>query len=139
MQKIKHPQIKPTKAEQQKLDSSFHLPGWHFEKVILPDCILISREFISNSRVGFEYATLYGLTGINTESRQRVIANFFLRYKSRLYQFNHIKDAIEMIELIKKEKRWEDYEELMWEAKRVERQKRMALKKEERLLLKEIA
>jgi len=115
---------KPTKEEEVKLSRFFYLPGWQFDKLIEDHCILVSSRIIKWDKQEPVYAGIYGLRAILTESEQLCFGNFFVRFQNLVYQFCNIEQAVGMIELLKKEKTYEEYEDKMWR-KKLHKQKQL--------------
>jgi hypothetical protein len=115
---------KPTTQERQKLENYFYLPNWQFDSLIGNKCTIISSRIIQWTKEDSEYAHIYGLRAVFTDSGKQCFANFFVHYQSQVYQFMEIYEAIAMIELIKKDTLYDEHAAKVWQKKYDERQKK---------------
>jgi len=133
---------KPTIEESVKLKRFIRMEDWHFESTIKKNCTEISSEFIYKIKMKEDfhlvYATVFGLKAVKGEEQESCIANIFIRYATRVYQVDDIKDIIEIIHLLKKEDAFEEYSEKIWEQKWEAKKKLMAIKKREKAKVKKL-
>ncbi len=115
---------KPTEQEEIKLNRVFYLPGWQFEKLIENNCTLVQSRIIRWNKNEPEYAGIYGLRAMQADSGKPCFGNFFVHFKSSVYQFSYIEDCTEIIELIKKQKEYDEYESKIWRQRFNEKEKR---------------
>ncbi|SIS96509.1 hypothetical protein SAMN05421788_102366 [Filimonas lacunae] len=113
MRKLKEP-AKLTPMEKNKLSKSIWLKDWHFNLLIKRHCTEISSHLICWDNDKAHYAFIWGLNAVKTNTNDPCIANLFVRYDFRLYQFHSISDACKMIEMLKKEHEYDEYEEKMY-------------------------
>lgn len=122
-----------TANELQMLKKFFYLPGWQFKETILPKCTLISEATVKvtdtkNEDGGtdweYKYAEIYGLECLKGINKQKAFTTFFIRYENFLYQSCDIDGALEMIRIIIKDVKREDY----LEAKEDEKEEKKKLK-----------
>jgi hypothetical protein len=101
---------KPDDYEMGVLRKYFWLQDWHF-KILKVQCIEIASYpvYWDRGKEEFEYAKVYGLMGIMPSTKERCVANFFIRYDIRLYQTNNFTHATEILYLLTKEHRYENY------------------------------
>jgi hypothetical protein len=96
-----------TEFECELLQSWFNLPGWQFDDLIKPHCILIQESIIDYTppKDGgtYETACIYGLIGFDSKTGERVIANIFVRERDLLYQFDSMGTALQLIEVLRKQ------------------------------------
>lgn len=119
---------KPTKEEEQRLDSYFYLPGWQFNKLIEDNCTEISSITIDWRIKEKEQIIIYGLMAMKSDTKKDCIANFFVKHENRTYQCYLIEQAIEMVELIKKEYNYDKYQSEIWKKQEEEKKKANILK-----------
>ena len=135
--KIKAPP-KPTQEEKVLLSRFLSMPGWHFDATIKIKCSEIDSYTIEWTKDDWIKAIVYGLEAVKTETKESCIANLFVRYKYRVYQVDDISKVIGLIELIKKEAKYEKYRDKMWEKKFKERQKAIAQKEKSKVKVKKL-
>ncbi len=123
MKKLQEPPAKLTKQEVEKLRENVHMHDWHFETLMVEKCTLIGSNLIGwtedNKPI---YVATYGLRAVKTDTKKPCIANFFIRHGYRVYQTYDINDVADLIGIIKKEFKLEEYEEKLWEEKAKQRQ-----------------
>ena len=94
-----------------------HLPGWQFDNIIRPRCVLIQQtnlvvDIYNPDKAKWsiiETVSIYGLMGVIGETEQRGIANFFIRHTSELYQCSNIEDTLNILEILRKDYRRNSY------------------------------
>lgn len=96
------------------------LPGWQFDKLFLPHMIEIDKVLIWEWREPnreAQYAILYGLKAIYTETKVECCGAYFIRYKDMVHQVQNPRDAQELYDLFLKQWKhkadWQDYDD--WE------------------------
>lgn len=120
---------KLTKHEVLRLKKFFYLPDWQFDVIIRDKCTIISESIITwNSNGNSKIATIYGLNAIRKDTHQSCIANFFVHYESQVYQYWLIEQALDMVKLISKKNKLDQYEEKLWKMREEERRKRKVKK-----------
>lgn len=125
--------------EKEILERKFYLPGWQFDALISSHCTHLEEDTIHWQAAKPVKATIYGLQGIFTESKKPCIANFFVHFESRTYQCYRIDQALRVIELLKKEAKYDEYMNRLWKQKDQERQKKISARKKQKQLLKKVA
>ena len=103
---------RPDDYETEVLRRYFELRDWHFN-ILKVHCIEIASYpvYWDRGKEEFEYAKVYGLMGIMPSTKERCVANLFIRYDVRLYQTYNLPHATEILHLLTKEHRYEDYRE----------------------------
>ena len=102
---------KLTEYEYNRMESCMFLEDWHF------DVLFIKNEnitFIQQFTVNYSNSKkvqLYGLNAVIVETKQQAIANFFLRCDKEVYQSLYVDNLLEIVEIIRKYERRNDYEE----------------------------
>lgn len=128
---------KPTANEMEKLNKYFWMADWHFEKLIADHCREINSTLAGWEKSGKKsdpvYIHIYGLDAIYGEKQIRCLANFFIRFKSSVYQARDIIEASEMVGLLKKEFLYEEYMDKLWDQQFKEREMRKRLKEKGKL------
>ncbi len=119
---------KINKKGEAKLNRFFYLPGWQFESLIESKSTLIATKIIKWGKGEAIYAFIYGLRAVRADTGKPCFGNYFLHYGNKVYQFGDIEQAIEMVELLKKEITYDEYEKEIWQRKHEERQKLIAEK-----------
>lgn len=109
-----------TQEETQLLKNAFWLPGWKFSEIIQPRCALIDEFWIGTTKdeEGNNEVTkvqLYGLESMDKDTKQHNIACFFLRVGCQIYQRSGISEIIELVELLKKEFVFNEWQEAQQE------------------------
>ena len=125
MKKMKTPP-KLTKEEIEKIENWLWLDHWHFETLFLKNCTEISSFIIlwsTDRKHEPEYARVYGLQAVYTNSGKRCIANIFIRYSYRVYRVHDICQAAEIVQLLKKETTYDQYLNRVHEEKNMIKQK----------------
>lgn len=92
----------------ERLNECISLPGWQFDKLIKPHCVLIEEPiidgFYSDPQEGkdatYISVCIYALLGRDKKTGEQVICNYFLRDDDRVYQFNDISGASIMVEIL---------------------------------------
>ncbi len=129
--KLKSPP-KPSKPETERLKNFLKMEDWHFETLIRSNCTEIEMAYLGWTKAYGKSesvkAFLYGLKAIKTDTQQSCLANFFIRYGSRVYQTYSIKDACEILDFLEKEFKFSEYKHKLWQKKFRERQKLIAQK-----------
>lgn len=105
------------------------MADWHFDVTIKVKCIEIEDYCIHWTGEDWIKAIVYGLEAIKKETREHTIANLFIRFQNRVYQTGVLKEVDEIIQLLSKEKKYEEYEDKMRERRHEERKKALAKKK----------
>lgn len=125
---------KPNPHEYQKLNNYMWMADWHFTETIKPECTEIESENIywKSDESTWEWAKVFGLQGIKTDSKEPCIANFFIRYRFKVYQVRTIKSVTELLQLLKKEAAYKEYQDKVWKQKFEERKKIEEIKKKAR-------
>lgn len=111
MQKNQMATAKLTNTEKSNLEKCLMVYSWHFEKLFIDNCVLVSKNIIGwekenhDSKYSPKPITIciYGLNGMNSETKQSTISNFFIHYDCRVYQEWNIERALKLQELLKKE------------------------------------
>lgn len=129
--KLKAPP-KPTKEETAKLERCIWMADWHFEETIKKKCTEIASYCVHWEKDDWKRATVYGLKAVKGEAKEPCIANLFIRYGTRVYQTNDLEKVPEIIKLLNKEKKYEEYEDKIAEQKYKERQKIIAQKQKQK-------
>lgn len=115
-----------TEIEEQMLEDCFFLPGWQFDETIKRQCVLIQKLTIGTYTIKSEdgktnyeddTALLYGHECLTGESKEKGIASFFIRYGCTLYQSLSIISAMELLDIMKKNFKREEYEHTKFEEK----------------------
>lgn len=117
-----------TKEEIQNLKQCIHLFGWHFDDTIKRNCTEIEKYCIRWTGEDWKTAVVYGLKAIKKETEESCIANLFIRYEGRLYQTQSLQKLIVIIDLLRKEEKFNEYEDKLSDLKYKQRQKLMAQK-----------
>lgn len=124
MRKRNQAPLKLTREEKEKLGKFLWLHDWHFDVLVKRNCTEISSHYIYWDSGGkLACAAIFGLPAIKVETKEPCIANVFIRFRNRLYQFSCITEACKMLELLKKEHEYEEYEKKLFNQKWEERQK----------------
>lgn len=114
--KLKEP-LKLNANEKAKLSKFFYLPDWQFEVLIGHKCTEMERKWISQDEEGINFAILYGLRAVYTNTNKACIANYFINFGSRTYQCRTVSDAIELMNLLYRENEIEVYKDAVWKLK----------------------
>lgn len=129
--KLKAPP-KLTPEETKKVQNFIWMADWHFEETIKKKCTEMSAFPIDYETVDgksqWVYAKVYGLQGVFTETKEPCIANVFIRYQNLVYQVSDIIAAGELIQLLKKEYAYDEYQDKLWKQQFEERQRKQKAK-----------
>jgi hypothetical protein len=136
--KLKAPP-KLTKEETERIDKWIWMDHWHFEILFEEKCIELSSFIIHWNKDGDqtpERAKVYGLRGVFIRTGRSCIANIFIRYCCRLYRVYDISQAAEIVRLLEKEVKCEEYIRSKWRQK--DEARRNALAKKHKVKVKKL-
>ncbi len=123
---------KLTVQESRKTGRFILMENWHFDATIKKKCTEMSAFPINYETINREgqwvYAKVYGLQGVFTETKEPCIANVFIRYENLVYQVSDIIAAGELIQLLKKEYAYDEYQDKLWKQQFEERQRKQKAK-----------
>jgi hypothetical protein len=109
----KHPP-KPNREETERLKNFIWLEEPQFDALFRAKCIELSsipvKWKVSLRNHVATKAQVYGLRAVRVHDRQSCIVNFFIRYQRRLYQAYSMNEACNLVDLLKKEATFENYE-----------------------------
>ena len=129
---------KPTKEEAEKLRNFMWMADWHFEETIKRKCTKIECYYIYNTSEDAQPALVYGLEAMNSETKEPCIANLFIRYSYRVYQMRTLSSVTQMIDLLRKEEKYKEYEDKLSDQQYKERKKLLAKKKKEKGMVRKL-
>lgn len=123
---------KLTAQERKKTDKFIWMADWHFDATIKRKCTEMSKFPIYYKTINGEgqwvHAKVYGLQAVFTNTEEPCIANFFIRYENLVYQVSDVIAAGELIQLLKKEYAYDEYEDKLWKQQFEERQRKQKAK-----------
>lgn len=111
-----------TRTEREMVEKEFFLPGWQFDQIIKKNCVKIDTVFIGISHdFGDEplrlHAEIYGLIGVNTDTKEQVIVNFFIRDRSSVYQVQSLWEVKRLTDALARDNKVYDYNIQHWSKK----------------------
>jgi hypothetical protein len=129
---------KLTKEEAEKLKRCIWMADWHFEHTIKRKCTEVATYYIRWKKENWELATVFGLEAMKSETKEPCIANLFIRYENRVYQTQSLSDVSTLIELLKKDCKYDEYENKVREQKYREREKLISQKRKEKTKVRKL-
>lgn len=120
---------KPTWHESKQLEKSFYMQDWEFEQLIMSKCTEVDSFLVGWRGPEMVYAKVYGVKAVWTQTQQSCLSNFFVRYGHRVYQCGNIRFAASLLEFLKKEFEYDEYEHQTWKKRYEENQKKKEQKK----------
>lgn len=115
--KTVHPRL--TTNEKALVENYFHLLGWQFDEIIKVNCTKMTTHWIESD----EYAVIYGLKAIKADTKESCIANYFVRYESRLYQASCLETILSIVKALKVEAKVSEYWSNFYKKRNEEREK----------------
>jgi hypothetical protein len=100
------------------------MQDWEFEELIMQKCTEVDSCLIAWKESQPVYAKVYGVKAVWKQTQQSCLSNFFVRYRHRVYQCGNIRFAASLLELLKKEFEYDEYEHQTWKKRHEENQKK---------------
>jgi hypothetical protein len=99
---------KLSELEKEHCFRRFYLPGWQFDEIIKPNCILIDTTYICGIGIDDEEESkilIFGLIGKDKNTNEKCIAAFFLKKEGHIYQVNAFWMIKQLLDALEKEAR----------------------------------
>lgn len=96
--------------EREMLKTYLKLPGWQFD-MIKERCLEADSHYVDwdSETQAIVYAHVYILPAIKAGTKLRCVANYFVRYQNRVYQSESLHDVVTLLDLLLKERIYNDY------------------------------